>query len=67
MSDILNHIEKNKKETQRLIDLEYEQLQQLIQNQLCIVQMRKDIHPSTRHHCTPILLSLSNTIYYNLV
>lgn len=32
MSDILNHIEKNKKETQRLIGLEYEQLQQLIQN-----------------------------------
>ncbi len=32
MSDILNHIEENPKETQRLIDLEYEQLQQLIQN-----------------------------------
>ncbi|AVH63514.1 transposase family protein [Nostoc sp. 'Peltigera membranacea cyanobiont' N6] len=29
---MLNHIEKNKKETQRLIGLEYEQLQQLIQN-----------------------------------
>lgn len=32
MSDIVNYIEKNKKETQRLIGLEYEQLQQLIQN-----------------------------------
>jgi uncharacterized protein (UPF0335 family) len=32
MSNILNHIEENKKETQRLIGLEYEQLQQLIQN-----------------------------------
>ncbi len=32
MSDILNHIEDNPKETQRLIGLEYEQLQQLIQN-----------------------------------
>ncbi|MDZ7963320.1 MAG: transposase family protein [Aulosira sp. DedQUE10] len=32
MSDILNHIEENLKETQRLIGLEYEQLQQLIQN-----------------------------------
>ncbi len=32
MSDILNYIEGNKKETQRLIGLEYEQLQQLIQN-----------------------------------
>jgi uncharacterized protein (UPF0335 family) len=31
MSDILNHIEENPKETQRLIGLEYEQLQQLIQ------------------------------------
>jgi len=32
MSDILNHIEEHHKETQRLIGLEYEQLQQLIQN-----------------------------------
>lgn len=32
MSDILNYIEENPKETQRLIGLEYEQLQQLIQN-----------------------------------
>jgi DDE superfamily endonuclease/Helix-turn-helix of DDE superfamily endonuclease len=32
MSEILNYIERNKKETQRLIGLEYEQLQQLIQN-----------------------------------
>jgi hypothetical protein len=32
MSSILNHIEENPKETQRLIGLEYEQLQQLIQN-----------------------------------
>ena len=32
MSDILNHIEENHKETQRLIGLEYEQLQQLLQN-----------------------------------
>ncbi len=32
MSDILNHIEENPKETQRLMGLKYEQLQQLIQN-----------------------------------
>ncbi|WP_292842927.1 hypothetical protein [Nostoc sp. NMS8] len=32
MSEILNYIEGNKKETQRLIGLEYEQLQHLIQN-----------------------------------
>lgn len=32
MSDILKYIEDNPKETQRLIGLEYEQLQQLIQN-----------------------------------
>lgn len=32
MSSILNYIEDNPKETQRLIGLEYEQLQQLIQN-----------------------------------
>jgi hypothetical protein len=32
MSDILNHIQENHKETQRLIDLGYEQLQQLLQN-----------------------------------
>jgi hypothetical protein len=32
MSNILNYIEENPKETQRLIGLEYEQLQQLIQN-----------------------------------
>ncbi|MBD2341173.1 transposase family protein [Calothrix sp. FACHB-156] len=32
MSNILNHIEENPKETQRLIGLEYEQLQQLIEN-----------------------------------
>jgi Helix-turn-helix of DDE superfamily endonuclease len=32
MSDILNHIEHNPKQTQRLIGLEYEQLQQLIEN-----------------------------------
>lgn len=32
MSSILNYIEENPKETQRLIGLEYEQLQQLIQN-----------------------------------
>ena len=32
MSDILNHIEENHKETQRLIGLEYKQLQQLLQN-----------------------------------
>lgn len=32
MSSILNHIEENKKETQRLIGLDYEHLQQLIQN-----------------------------------
>jgi DNA-binding response OmpR family regulator len=32
MSDILNYIEANPQETKRLIGLEYEQLQQLIQN-----------------------------------
>ena len=32
MSDILNHIEENHKERQRLIGLEYKQLQQLLQN-----------------------------------
>jgi hypothetical protein len=32
MSDILNHIEENPKETQRLIGLAYEELQQLLQN-----------------------------------
>ncbi|BBD66511.1 hypothetical protein NIES4072_62190 [Nostoc commune NIES-4072] len=32
MSDILNHIEENRKETKRLIGMKYEQLQQLIQN-----------------------------------
>ena len=32
MSDILNHIEENPKETQRLIGLTYEELQQLLQN-----------------------------------
>ncbi|MDZ8258869.1 transposase family protein [Nostoc sp. ChiQUE01b] len=32
MSDILNHIEQNLKKTKRLISLEHEQLQQLIQN-----------------------------------
>lgn len=31
MNEILNYIEKNPKETQRLIGLKYEQLQQLIQ------------------------------------
>lgn len=32
MSDIINHIEEHPKETKRLIGLDYEQLQQLIQN-----------------------------------
>lgn len=32
MSDILNHIEEHPKETQRLMGLDYEQLQQLIHN-----------------------------------
>lgn len=32
MSDILNHIEENHKETQRLIGLAYEELQQLLPN-----------------------------------
>ncbi|MEG4185453.1 transposase family protein [Microcoleus sp. Pol14D6] len=32
MSDILNHIEENPKQTQRLIGLAYEELQQLLQN-----------------------------------
>ncbi|MHC5853032.1 helix-turn-helix domain-containing protein [Nostoc sp.] len=32
MSGVLNYIEENRKETKRLIGMEYEQLQQLIQN-----------------------------------
>lgn len=32
MSNILNHIEENPQETKRLIGMEYEQLQQLIEN-----------------------------------
>jgi hypothetical protein len=32
MSSILEHINKNPQETQRLIGLEYDELQQLIQN-----------------------------------
>lgn len=32
MSDIINHIEEHPKETKRLIGLDYEQLQQSIQN-----------------------------------
>ncbi|BAZ65751.1 hypothetical protein NIES4106_53640 (plasmid) [Fischerella sp. NIES-4106] len=32
MSNVLNHIEENPQETKRLIGMEYEQLQQLIQN-----------------------------------
>lgn len=32
MSDILNYMEENYKETQRLIGGKYEQLQQLLQN-----------------------------------
>ncbi len=32
MSNILNHIEENHQETKRLIGMEYEQLQQLIEN-----------------------------------
>ncbi|BAY15442.1 hypothetical protein NIES21_60890 (plasmid) [Anabaenopsis circularis NIES-21] len=32
MSEILNYIEKNPKETKRLIGLDYEQLQQLMEN-----------------------------------
>lgn len=34
MSEILNYIEENPKETKRLIGLEYEQLQQLMENAL---------------------------------
>ena len=32
MNDLLNSSEENHKETQRLIGVEYEQLQQLLQN-----------------------------------
>ena len=32
MSDILNHIEEHPQETKRLMGLDYDQLQQLIQN-----------------------------------
>ncbi|MBD0390289.1 MAG: transposase family protein [Nostoc sp. C3-bin3] len=48
MSDILNHIEENPKETKRLIGMEYEQLQQLIYNaeelhneQLALLESKK--------------------------
>ena len=41
MSDILNHIEENHKETQRLIGLEYEQLQQLLQNAMDYIMKNK--------------------------
>lgn len=44
MSDIINHIEEHPKETKRLIGLDYEQLQQLIQN------------ASQLHHEKPALL-----------
>ncbi|MCC5612682.1 hypothetical protein LC612_39825 [Nostoc sp. CHAB 5834] len=48
MSDILNHIEENKKETQRLIGLGYEQLQQLIQNAERLHHEKQDLLESKK-------------------
>jgi DDE superfamily endonuclease/Helix-turn-helix of DDE superfamily endonuclease len=48
MSDILNHIEDNPKQTQRLIGLEYEQLQQLIQNAERLHHEKQDLLESKK-------------------
>ena len=48
MSDILKHIEENKKETKRLIGLEYEQLQQLIQNAERLHQEKQELLESQK-------------------
>jgi DDE superfamily endonuclease/Helix-turn-helix of DDE superfamily endonuclease len=48
MSDILKHIEENKKETKRLIGLEYEQLQQLIQNAERLYQEKQELLESKK-------------------
>ncbi|MEH2165631.1 MAG: transposase family protein [Nostoc sp.] len=48
MSDILNHIEENPKETQRLIGLGYEQLQQLIQNAEALHHKKQDLLESKK-------------------
>lgn len=48
MSDILKHIEENKKETKRLIGLEYEQLQQLIQNAERLHQEKQELLESKK-------------------
>jgi hypothetical protein len=48
MSNILKHIEENKKETKRLIGLEYEQLQQLIQNAERLYQEKQELLESKK-------------------
>ena len=48
MSDILNHIEENPKETKRLIGLEYEQLQKLIQNVERLHQEKQELLESQK-------------------
>ena len=48
MSDILKHIEENKKKTKRLIGLEYEQLQQLIQNAERLHQEKQELLESKK-------------------
>ncbi len=48
MSDILNHVEENPKETKRLIGLEYEQLQQLIQNAERLDHEKKELLESKK-------------------
>ncbi|KAF3887855.1 MULTISPECIES: transposase family protein [Nostocales] len=48
MSNILNHIEENPKETKRLIGLEYEQLQQLIQNAERLHHEKQELLESTK-------------------
>ena len=48
MSDILKHIEENKKETKRLIGLEYEQLQKFIQNAERLHQEKQELLESKK-------------------
>jgi len=48
MSLILNHIEENHKETQRLIGLDYEQLQKLIQKLEQLHNEKQDLLESNK-------------------
>jgi hypothetical protein len=48
MSLILNHIEENHKETKRLIGLDYEQLQKLIQNLEQLHNEKQDLLESNK-------------------